>query len=423
MARFSALAMSLVSIAACSFRTNPAARDAAPRDVVPIDLPIDVMLDSPPAMACTSSSATCLDANTLETCTGPSAQPVVTICTWGCLAAGTDHCGALAPSGGAVTTGDLSASGVGAVTLAGNIIDTDNGTILGVSSGFTQTVRNNVQVFRFASLTVDGPITFTGTNAVAFVASDAIVVNSTIDARGPCLISRQTAGPGGFDGGDGDTTGAGTGGGGTSSGKNDGGGGGGYGAGGGTGGNSGGAGGIGYGNATITSLVGGSGGGGGHNSGHVGGGGGGAIQLVSNTSFVFNAGGINAGGCGGHSTAGDGNGGGGGGGAGGAILLEAPTVRVSGALAVNGGAGGGNNTDGGDGSLDRTPASNADGGGTGGAGGTPGGAPGASGGGGGGGTGRLRINTRSGQATVTGTLSPSFTDPGTTSTQGTATIN
>ena len=419
MVRFATVAALL---GACSFRPNPAGPiDAKPPvDVIPIDLPVDVMLDAPPAPACTAASASCLDANTLETCTGPSATPVVTTCSWGCVTTGTDHCGTLAPSGGAVTSGDLNASGVGDVTLAGNIIDTENGTILGVTSGFTFTTRNNVGVFRFRSLTITGPISFTGAHAVAFVAANTITVNSTIDARGPCLVNRQTGGPGGANGGDGDSTGGGNGGGGTASGKNDGGGGGGYGGGGGQGGNNGGGGGGIYGDATISSLIGGSGGGGGHNSGHVGGGGGGAIQLVSNTSIVINSGGINAGGCGGHSTAGDGNGGGGGGGAGGTILLEGPTVRISGNLAGNGGAGGANNPEGGDGSLDAAAATNGDGGGAGGAAGTTAGTGGASGGGGGGGVGRIRVNTRSGQSTVTGTVSPNL---GTTTTQGTATVN
>ena len=415
--------LAAVLLGACSFRTNGATGDGAPpRDSTPIDLPVDVMPDGPPPVACTAASASCLDGNTLETCTGPSAQPVVTTCPWGCLTSGTDHCGALAPAGGAVTSSDLAAGGgnLGDVTMGPTVVDTEIGTIAGVTSGYTFTTRNNVGIFRFRSLTIDGPIAFTGKHAVAFVALDAITVNSTIDARGPCALSRITAGPGGFDGGAGDTAASGSGGGGTNAGKNDGGGGGGHGGNGGQGGNNGGAGGATFGDDQISALVGGGGGGGGHNTGHDGGGGGGAIQLVSNTSLVINTGGINAGGCGGTSTSNDGNGGGGGGGAGGTILLEGPTVRISGNLAVNGGAGGGNTTDGGDGSLDRNAATNGDGGGAGGAGATTAGTGASTGGGGGGGVGRIRINTRSGQATITGVLSP---DVGTTTTQGTATIN
>nr|MDQ3366655.1 hypothetical protein [Myxococcota bacterium] len=44
------------------------------------------------------------------------------------------------------------------------------------------------------------------------------------------------------------------------------------------------------------------------------------------------------------------------------------------------------------------------------------------GGGGGGAIGRIRINTLTGSATVTGTLSPSFADPSSTCTQGTVTL-
>lgn len=420
MVRFATVAALL---GACSFRPNPVTGDgAAPRDSTPVDLPVDVMLDSPPPIQCTSASATCLDTNTLETCTGPSATPLVTTCSWGCITTGTDHCGTLTPSGGAVTPSDLMSGGgnLGDVTLSNAIVDTEIGTIVGVTSGYTFTTRNNVGIFRFRSLSISGPVTFTGTHAVAFVALGTITVDSTVDARGPCTTSRQTAGPGGGNGALPDTDANGNGGGAGSTVKNGGGGGGGYGGNGGQGGNgAGGTGGPEFGDAQISMLSGGGGGGGGHNRG-TGGGGGGAIQLASNTSIVINSGGINAGGCGGTSTLGDGNGGGGGGGAGGTILLEAPTVRVSGNLAVNGGAGGGNTTDGGDASLDATAATNADGGGTAGAAGTIAGTGGATGGGGGAGVGRIRVNTRSGQATVTGVISP---DLGTRSTQGTATIN
>jgi hypothetical protein len=423
MVRFGALTAAL--LAACSFRPNASNGDAPamPHDATPIDLPVDVVIDSPPPNACMSASAACLDANTLETCTGPGAQPVVTTCTWGCLTAGTDHCGNFTPSGGAVTGGDLDGNGVGDVTLNNTVVNTDNGTIIGVTTGFTHALRNGVQVFKFRSLMVNGNISFIGSNPAAFAASGTITVGGTLDLRGPCAVSRSIPGSGGFAGGDGDAAGAGPGAGAAQTGKNNGGGGAGYGATGGAG-DGGTTGGTAYGDNLISMLVGGSGGGGGHNAGHVGGGGGGAIQLASNTSIVINSGGINAGGCGGHSTAGDGNGGGGGGGAGGSILLEAPTVRVSGTLAVNGGAGGGLMTDGGDATLDRTAATNADGGGAGGAGATMTGtdAP-SKGGGGGGAVGRIRITTRSGQATVTGTMSPALNDPGTTATEGTSNVN
>jgi len=64
MVRFATVATLL---AACSFRTNPATGDAKPVDAVPIDLPVDVMLDGPPPNMCTAASATCLDGTTLET--------------------------------------------------------------------------------------------------------------------------------------------------------------------------------------------------------------------------------------------------------------------------------------------------------------------------------------------------------------------
>jgi hypothetical protein len=175
-----------------------------------------------------------------------------------------------------------------------------------------------------------------------------------------------------------------------------------------------------YGTPALVPLVGGSGGGVGAIVSN--GSGGGAIQLVAGTSIDLKAGAfISAPGGGGNQGGLAAQQEGSGGGSGGAILLEAPTVTVAGALAVNGGgggsggaAGGKNGDDGHD--SDATPAAGGaptmtDHGGNGGAGGTADGTDGvnatSSGAGGGGGAGRIRINTTTGQATLTGaTLSP-----------------
>ena len=178
-----------------------------------------------------------------------------------------------------------------------------------------------------------------------------------------------------------------------------------------------------YGNATLTPLVGGSSGGAG--GGQSPGGGGGALQLVARNAISIAAGGvINVGGGGG----GFGGGAAGnmqnasGAGSGGSILLEAATVTVAGTLAANGGGGGGGTSSapvptGADGSASATPAPGGVTNGispggpgsaaanlTGGAGRvTAGNLP----GGGGGGAGRIRINTKSGAATIaSGTISP-----------------
>lgn len=184
------------------------------------------------------------------------------------------------------------------------------------------------------------------------------------------------------------------------------------------------AGGATYGNPEIVPLVGGSSGGSGVING--GGTGGGAIQLVAGTSLrVGPLGVVSAGGGGGlyggavtQQTAS-------GGGSGGAILIESPVVEIAGLLAANGGGGGPSSTSastepGENGRADAQPASGGSSqlteisfGGKGSAAAGQDGVDGSTstesapkGSGGGGGAGRIRINTKSGAASVTGTLSP-----------------
>jgi hypothetical protein len=119
-------------------------------------------------------------------------------------------------------------------------------------------------------------------------------------------------------------------------------------------------------------------------------------------------------------------------------LLEAPAITIDGTLAVNGGGGGGGRVSNGGtgtvgehGTLDRSIAEGGEGdmeGGAGAAGDTPDGERGEQasgvGGGGGGGIGWIRINTKTGSATI-GTqavLSPNFDDENTTCTQGQAAV-
>lgn len=307
----------------------------------------------PDAGMCLQTGPTCIG-NVLRVCKTQGQLPTDTRCDWGCSSNGPPHCQSLKPAGGAVQPSDLlTFPGATSITISQAVtINTDTGSIssvraggTGVISGIGYTVRNNVGVFTFQSLTITGPITFTGNNGVAFVAVTDIVVKSLIDARGSC--SGTTAGPGGFSGGNAQTDGQGSGKGTAGAGTNNacsGGGGAGHGIGGAKGGKSPGTtnppGGSSYGDAVISTLVGGSGGGGGGANGGVGGGGGGALQLAANgTITIDNNGGLNAGGCGGKAS-GDA---GGGGGAGGTILIEGLTIHlVSGSqLGANGGGGGG----------------------------------------------------------------------------------
>lgn len=166
-----------------------------------------------------------------------------------------------------------------------------------------------------------------------------------------------------------------------------------------------------YGTLELVPLLGGSAGG-----GSQGGSGGGALQLVAGTRLLIGPHArIN---CGGGAGRGDGYGGGSGGG----LLLEAPTVEIVGVIAANGGGGGVGSLGslwGQGGLASDQPAVGSDPGG-----GWPTGARGSAGaqidgedgitlpngkvGGGGGGAGRIRINTLSGSAKITGKISPSL---------------
>jgi hypothetical protein len=174
-----------------------------------------------------------------------------------------------------------------------------------------------------------------------------------------------------------------------------------------------------YGTPDLVPLIGGSSGGGGATVDNSGGTGGPAIELAAGRSLTISLTGvINVGGLGGRAN-------GGAGGSGGALLLEAPTVAVHGTLAANGGGGAVSNggssgqsgqpgdspalgseatagqgsaaavVNGGDGSLDNGSVNSS--------------------GGGGGGAGRIRINTATGKADLSGAIiSPPPTTPCTT---------
>lgn len=174
-----------------------------------------------------------------------------------------------------------------------------------------------------------------------------------------------------------------------------------------------------YGTADLRPIVGGS-------SGGVGGlgaagAGGGAVQLVAAGALsigtlgsitVGGGGGVSAGLTNGQQEAS-------GGGSGGSVLLEGNTVSITGVVAANGGGGGGYTTSGSDATADANSApggtdNNSPLGGAGGAGANVDGVAGLTGtnsaaGAGGGAAGRIRINSHTGAATITGTLSPSAT--------------
>jgi hypothetical protein len=444
-------AVALLALVGCSFEHG----QSITRDGGPPDDAVDASM-TPDASLCTEASVECADPTVLRTCTGPGVPVSDRACSWGCVSAGTPHCGQLVPTTGSVPM-DKTTSFTGLTD-----VDMVNGIIVNTSTGQIGNLNNpdaihdnnvgidngvdyqeygtapGVTVFRFRKLIISGNITIVGDRAVVFVADQEITVGGVVDARGPCTKTGQTvgiAGPGGFAGGAQKGAGLGTGGGGGGGTDNTkGGGGAGYGSTGGLGGNTGGAGGLPY-NSTINTLVGGSGGGGGgggNGNTQPGGGGGGAIQMISNKSITISAGGINAGGCGGFSTTGPDSGAGGG--AGGLILLEAPAITLAGALAVNGGGGGsgpGLVLQGENGKLSRAAAAGAIGdgiGGAGGAGATLIGGPGTmvtKSGGGGGAVGRIRIETRDGThftQEASAVMSPNLTDTGTTASHVSATV-
>jgi hypothetical protein len=388
----------------------------------------DATADSvPDGGPCSGASVECVG-DVLRTCTAEGVLPVDTSCTWGCGGAPA-HCLAVVPAGGVVTMADvLPDTTLADVSLSNGtvVINGDTGAIgtptkpqmvrpsgAGTLNGIAYDVRNGVAVFRFGSLAISATTTPVGANAIALVAAGRITTSGDIDALSPC---RGNGLLGGFGAGAGPGAGqAGT--------TSRGGGGGGHGGSGGQGGNNAGSPGAINGDDTITMLVGGSGGGSVGTS--TGGAGGGALQIVSGTMINISAG-INVGGCGGAqgstSTTSAG-----GGGAGGTLLIEAPLVSVPGTFAVNGGGGGGI-APGANGALSRNRAPGGGGGGPGAAGSFPDGGDGiVSGGaaaGGGGGIGRIRINTRDGMADLPGgsTFSPSPSDPSSTCTIGTATL-
>lgn len=228
----------------------------------------------------------------------------------------------------------------------------------------------------------------------------AVVALQTIDIEG--VLRAEPGDCGGFSGGSIDENGVGPGGGLLSS----------RGSGsfcghGGIGGGRTGASGATYGAPELHPLIGGSGG-----SEHVNARGGGAVQLVAGQRIrVTPGGGINMPGGAWVSA-----------GSGGAILLEAKDVIIGGTLAANGGGAG--VMSGGAGQLSDTPTpGNGPLDGTGGAGtqidGRNGTVLDTKVGRGGGGAGRIRINTLSGQATITGVVSPALTTP--CATEGTLT--
>jgi hypothetical protein len=182
----------------------------------------------------------------------------------------------------------------------------------------------------------------------------------------------------------------------------------------------GGAGGAPFGMPSLVPLLGGSAGGNGSS-----GGGGGAIALIAGSKVTISTTGIvNAGG-------GGASNGSAGGGSGGAVLIEAPSVLIAGKVAANGGSGDAGQGGGGsalDATTDATPTPGPVGtmntnGGQGGGGDAPDGTAGGLAptypdgrfsGAGGGGAGRIRINTATGAAMITGTVSPTVSTPCTT---------
>lgn len=442
------LVLAMALAAGCSF--NPGKGDASAGSGDDLAGAGDDLGSGPDmTMICTPGQKSC-SGGMLSTCNFDGTTIDTTTCTLGCNAANSD-CAALQPTAPAVAS-DFVYGGLSELVIAATqtllVFDTDTGEIRDGSDAVVRMPNaapatrfvedgigfhrvSGVGIWTFSKLTVPSTTTivFKNPNAASILSAGDLTIAGTIDARGyadptkalmtgaaSTLCMGPVAGPGGTAGGV--TTAPPAGEGGTASDTTAGGGGGGCGASGGSGGNhsagSGGTSGTVAGMATISPLAGGLGGG---SSGGIGGGGGGAVQLAAEGTLTL-SGIINTGGCGGGP--GDATHGGGGGGSGGAILVEAPTVHVtaSGVLAANGGGGGGGGdvttgnmpiTAGEAGRPNATRASGGSGGTNGFAGGnggylvTPTGRPGTDGtgaGGGGGGVGRVRLNSRTGTATL-----------------------
>jgi hypothetical protein len=307
-------------------------------------------------------------------------------------------------------------------------IDTDEGVIRCYETGLTsrqpyyafqvhtQDDGSEVAVFAAQNITVatSVQVEVVGTRPLILLATDTVRVQGFVAAVHDSVYDEE-ANAGGFSGPqDSESKGLGPGGGGPAS-SGVGAGGGAYCGAGGPGaahaGGSLGAAGTPWGTEEIVPLIGGSSGGTGITDSGAGGG---AIQISAGGGLQITATGVI------HVGGGPGAWGGSGGGSGGAILLEAPEVNVAGTLAANGGGGGGGSSGGDDGSDASPDANFASGGpgvddangGNGAAADAIDGSPGAEGtgsarGGGGGGAGRIRINTDSGEATLSGVVSPS----------------
>ena len=316
------------------------------------------------------------------------------------------------------TDNNLASCGDGAGVLGFKLATQSDGSKVGVY------VAKSMTILAGKSLTVEGP------NPLVFIALDTITIAGSMNVssreevgiagghtRGGEMVDRATgAGPGGGGAGT-DTTASG---------------GGSYCGIGGAGGAESGpaASGAAYGAPAISPLLAGSSG------GDHGGAGGGAVQLVAGNSITIGAGGLVAAGAGGGGFGGIRTQNADGGGSGGSILLESLAVTVAGTLTANGGGGGaGTSLDVGapppkdPGGANATPNATPAAGGRKGIGPSSGGdgSGGASingtagsftatdnnaAGGGGGGAGRIRINTKSGAAMLTGaTISPPASTP------------
>ncbi|MDB4965999.1 MAG: hypothetical protein JWN44_1688 [Myxococcales bacterium] len=440
-------------------------------------LPTDVDMANP-ATACVAGSVQC-SAGSLQTCRSDGSGYDTTTCALGCVSA-SPHCAQFQPTA-PITRDDFNTTGLTAnvVIAGGTTFDTDTGQIgfgtvvrgpnvtpanreviagigfrsVDIPGGSATNPPAKIGIWYFNGVTFQANATLDrviGANAMGLVSATTMAIDSAFDltCAGNVFVAAgagpNAAGPGGGRGAAAaEAKGVGTGGGGSDLNNASGGGGAGYGDAGNVGGkeaaNAGGTAGGTYGNVSLSPVLGGSGGGLGGNGTGVGGGGGGAIQAVAQTSLTIGSGnmsaGINASGCGGK--VGGGNNGGGGGGSGGGILLESPTISLGpmATLAANGGGGasGDNANTTNNGQSGQFSGARANGGNA-----TPkGGAGGASvtttgdvgsddpkaGAGAGGGAGRIRLNSKTGVATVdnSAVISPRPADALTT--QGTIATN
>jgi hypothetical protein len=196
------LAIAFAALAACTFSKH-------------VDATTDATIPAPDGGPCAAKSDECVNADVLRSCAGKGAMYVDKTCAWGCKS---DHCGIFTPAANVVTAmaaaADTSAladlvlpagtivNASGAIGTMSNATSIRN-TMPGTQNMIDYAVATGGVVFTVKKLRIAGDISLVGAKSIAIVATDEIVIEGVVDARGPCMFDDDggSAGPGGFAGG------------------------------------------------------------------------------------------------------------------------------------------------------------------------------------------------------------------------------